>query len=127
MLPVEQPSSSANQLAAAAPTEPLKLPYNLLALNLLQLLTILLTCLAKNSPSIKASEASVERMGNTVDAFTSRGNDIIRCVLINGCYRENRRCRVNYFHSFGQITLKFGRYGQHQADYVSMIKPLTRL
>lgn len=77
MLPAEQTKDLACQYAAA-PVEPPKLPYNLLGINLLQLLTVLLTCLAKNSPSTKASEASMERMGNTVDAFTSRGNDIIR-------------------------------------------------
>ena len=73
MLPTEQATNN-----NALTTEPPKLPHNLLSINLLQLLTIILTCLAKNSPSTKSSEASLERMSNTVDTFTSRGNDIIR-------------------------------------------------
>lgn len=75
MLPTDQPTDTS---ALTGNPEPHKLPYNLLAINLLQLLAILLTCLAKNSPSTKSSEASIERMGNTVDTFTSRGNDVIR-------------------------------------------------
>ncbi|XP_060557180.1 S phase cyclin A-associated protein in the endoplasmic reticulum-like isoform X3 [Ruditapes philippinarum] len=79
MMPTEQATSS-----NALTTEPPKLPHNLLSINLLQLLTIILTCLAKNSPSTKSSEASLERMSNTVDTFTSRGNDILSYIISVG-------------------------------------------
>ena len=85
MLPTEQNGGTDSDGQYLQPTEPPKLPYNLLGISLLQLVTVILTCLAKNSPSIKASEASMERMGNTVDAFTSRGNDIIRYVVCLAC------------------------------------------
>lgn len=81
MLPADQPT---NNNALTVNPEPPKLPYNLLAINILQLLAIILTCLAKNSPSTKSSEASQERMGNTIDAFTSRGNDIISYIISVG-------------------------------------------
>ena len=80
LLPAEQlrPSSAGSASeSTSSPPDP-KLPYNVLALHLMQLLSTILSCLAKNSPATKSSEASIERMGNTVDTFTSRGNDIIR-------------------------------------------------
>ncbi|KAL4227984.1 hypothetical protein ACF0H5_013422 [Mactra antiquata] len=80
-LPTEQ---ATNNNAYTANPEPPKIPYNLLGINLLQLLAVILTCLAKNSPSTKSSEASLERMSNTVDAFTSRGNDIISYIISVG-------------------------------------------
>ncbi|XP_052278081.1 S phase cyclin A-associated protein in the endoplasmic reticulum-like isoform X2 [Dreissena polymorpha] len=83
MLPADS-SNSAPPLLDAPPPVPPKLPYNLLGISLLQLLTIMLSCLAKNSPSTKSSEASLERMSNTVDAFTSRGNDIISYIVSVG-------------------------------------------
>ncbi|WAR00339.1 SCAPE-like protein, partial [Mya arenaria] len=64
--------------------EPPTLPYNLLGLSLQQLLTVILNCLAKNSPNTKSSEASLVRMSNTTDAFTSRGNDIISFIISVG-------------------------------------------
>ena len=73
MLPTDQIS-----IESQSGTDLPKLPHNLLAINLMQLITTILSCLAKNSPSLKSSDASQERMSKTIDAFTSRGNDVIR-------------------------------------------------
>lgn len=55
-----------------------KLPYDAFALSLMQLMSTVLSCLAKNSPLSNVSEASAERMSGTVDTVSSRGNDLIR-------------------------------------------------
>lgn len=54
------------------------LPFDPVCSGLMQVLSTVLSCLAKNNPASNCSEASSERMSGTGDAFTNRGNDIIR-------------------------------------------------
>ncbi|KAJ8318369.1 hypothetical protein KUTeg_003460 [Tegillarca granosa] len=82
LLPDEQSrpgsASSGSQQTSSVNSSSGKLPYDTMAVSLLQLLATILSCLAKYNPAINCSEASVERMTGTGDAFTSRGNDVIR-------------------------------------------------
>ncbi|XP_036365773.1 S phase cyclin A-associated protein in the endoplasmic reticulum isoform X3 [Octopus sinensis] len=55
-----------------------KLPSDSLSISLMQLISSILSCLAKNNPLSNSSEASVERMSSSGDAFLNRGNDLIR-------------------------------------------------
>ncbi|XP_056020838.1 S phase cyclin A-associated protein in the endoplasmic reticulum-like isoform X2 [Ostrea edulis] len=61
-----------------------KLPYDAFALSLMQLMSTVLSCLAKNSPLSNVSEASAERMSGTVDTVSSRGNDLISYIVSVG-------------------------------------------
>lgn len=54
------------------------LPFDPVCSGLMQILSTVLSCLAKNNPSSNCSEASSERMSGTGDAFANRGNDLIR-------------------------------------------------
>ena len=55
---------------------------------LLQLLVVVLSCLAKNNPTVNVSDASAERMssimGSGRDAFSTRANDIVSYVISVG-------------------------------------------
>ena len=77
MMPDDQNLSS----TSSNNSQPTSLPYDSAAVSLLQLLSTILSCLAKHNPSINSSEASMERMSSTGDAFMNRGNDMIRYVL----------------------------------------------
>ncbi|XP_062612464.1 S phase cyclin A-associated protein in the endoplasmic reticulum-like isoform X2 [Saccostrea cucullata] len=61
-----------------------KLPYDALALSLMQLMSTVLSCLAKNNPASNVSEASAERMSGTVDTVSSRANDLISYIVSVG-------------------------------------------
>ncbi|KAK3584862.1 hypothetical protein CHS0354_027613 [Potamilus streckersoni] len=82
MVPQETPvqSGSAGLPGVGSP----KLPTNSVAVSLIQLLSSILSCLAKHNPMSNSSDASVERMGNTTDAFTSRGSDVISYIISVG-------------------------------------------
>ncbi|KAH9488551.1 hypothetical protein Btru_061807, partial [Bulinus truncatus] len=60
------------------------LPYDPVCSGLMQILSTVLSCLAKNNPSSNCSEASSERMSGTGDAFTFRGNDLISYIISVG-------------------------------------------
>ena len=61
----------------------LRLPCDTVASALLQLLVAVLACLARNNPTLNASDASAERMSSSGrDAFTTRANDIVRCASV---------------------------------------------
>ena len=55
-----------------------QLTFDPLGSALMQLIASILTCLAKHNPSLISSEASLERMSSSGDAFMNRVNDIIR-------------------------------------------------
>lgn len=74
MMPNDQNLSS----LSSSSSQPASLPYDAVAVSTLQLVSTVLSCLAKHNPSINSSEASMERMSGTGDAFMSRGNDMIR-------------------------------------------------
>ena len=57
-----------------------RLPFDLISTSLMQFLATILLCLAKNNPTMNASEASAERMSGSGDAYMNRGNDIIRLL-----------------------------------------------
>lgn len=61
-----------------------KLPSDSLSVGLMQLISSILSCLAKNNPLSNSSEASVERMSSSGDAFLNRGNDLISYVISVG-------------------------------------------
>ncbi|CAI9733996.1 phase cyclin A-associated in the endoplasmic reticulum-like isoform X1 [Octopus vulgaris] len=61
-----------------------KLPSDSLSISLMQLISSILSCLAKNNPLSNSSEASVERMSSSGDAFLNRGNDLISYVISVG-------------------------------------------
>ncbi|XP_048254024.1 S phase cyclin A-associated protein in the endoplasmic reticulum-like [Haliotis rufescens] len=61
-----------------------KLPYDPLAASLMQVVASVLSCLAKNNPTLHSSEASLERMSSSGDAFANRGNDIISYIISVG-------------------------------------------
>ncbi|XP_033749375.1 S phase cyclin A-associated protein in the endoplasmic reticulum-like isoform X2 [Pecten maximus] len=61
-----------------------KLPFDLIAVSLMQLLSSILNCLAKYGPTAKCSEASAERMSSSGDPFTIRGNDVISYIISVG-------------------------------------------
>ncbi|KAL5005177.1 hypothetical protein ScPMuIL_018633 [Solemya velum] len=60
------------------------LPHDPVATVLMQLIACILSCLAKNNPLLNCSEASVERMSGSGDAFVNRGNDVISYVISSG-------------------------------------------
>ncbi|KAK7009489.1 S phase cyclin A-associated protein in the endoplasmic reticulum-like isoform X1 [Biomphalaria glabrata] len=60
------------------------LPFDPVCSGLMQILSTVLSCLAKNNPSSNCSEASSERMSGTGDAFANRGNDLISYIISVG-------------------------------------------
>ncbi|XP_060063771.1 S phase cyclin A-associated protein in the endoplasmic reticulum-like [Ylistrum balloti] len=87
LLPEEQkrPASgfSGTNLSSGS-SGPCKLPFDLVAVSLMQLLSSILNCLAKYGPTAKCSEASAERMSSSGDPFTIRGNDVISYIISVG-------------------------------------------
>ncbi|XP_069138019.1 S phase cyclin A-associated protein in the endoplasmic reticulum-like isoform X2 [Argopecten irradians] len=88
LLPDEQkrPSSglSGTNLSSGSSGGPCKLPFDLVAVSLMQLLSSILNCLAKYGPTAKCSEAAAERMSSSGDPFTIRGNDVISYIISVG-------------------------------------------
>ncbi|CAC5420269.1 S phase cyclin A-associated protein in the endoplasmic reticulum [Mytilus coruscus] len=80
MMPNDQNLSS----MSSSSSQPASLPYDSVAVSTLQLVSTVLSCLAKHNPSINSSEASMERMSGTGDAFMSRGNDMISYMISVG-------------------------------------------
>ncbi|XP_076101540.1 S phase cyclin A-associated protein in the endoplasmic reticulum-like isoform X1 [Mytilus galloprovincialis] len=80
MMPNDQNLSS----LSSSSSQPASLPYDAVAVSTLQLVSTVLSCLAKHNPSINSSEASMERMSGTGDAFMSRGNDMISYMISVG-------------------------------------------
>ncbi|ESO94542.1 hypothetical protein LOTGIDRAFT_215534 [Lottia gigantea] len=68
-----------------------KLPSDPVAGNLMQLIATILTRLAKNNPSTTCSEASLERMSSSGDAFLNRGNDFISYLISVGIIDKLRQ------------------------------------
>ncbi|XP_041368971.1 S phase cyclin A-associated protein in the endoplasmic reticulum-like [Gigantopelta aegis] len=62
----------------------MKMSHDPLAASLMQVITCVLTCLAKNNPTLHSSEASMERMSSSGDAFASRANDFISYIICIG-------------------------------------------
>ncbi|XP_021362165.1 S phase cyclin A-associated protein in the endoplasmic reticulum-like isoform X2 [Mizuhopecten yessoensis] len=87
LLPEEQkrPASgySGTNLSSSS-SGPSKLPCDLVAVSLMQLLSSILNCLAKYGPTAKCSEAAAERMSSSGDPFTIRGNDVISYIISVG-------------------------------------------
>ena len=54
------------------------LPYDPIGSALMQTVSTILTCLARNNPATRSSEASAERMTMSGDSFLNRANDNIR-------------------------------------------------
>lgn len=92
LLPDTQPRPGSGQSAVSSLsgasttscTNGSRLPYDPLAVSLMQLLATVLSCLAKHSPASNVSEASAERMSGTVDTVSSRSNDLISYVVSVG-------------------------------------------
>ncbi|KAK3096644.1 hypothetical protein FSP39_001987 [Pinctada imbricata] len=84
MLPDDpsRPSSANTSTSLSGASQSNKLPYDVVALSLLQLMSTILSCLAKNNPVYNSSEASAERMTVTgADGVTVRGNDLISYII----------------------------------------------
>ncbi|GFR79611.1 S phase cyclin A-associated protein in the endoplasmic reticulum-like isoform X2 [Elysia marginata] len=77
-IPSATRGGSSNSSTTSDCGEPNQLPFDPVCCSLMQVLGMVLTCLAKNNPASNCSEASAERMTATGDAFMNRGNDIIR-------------------------------------------------
>ncbi|XP_078316158.1 S phase cyclin A-associated protein in the endoplasmic reticulum-like isoform X2 [Crassostrea virginica] len=86
LLPDPKPRPGSGQSAGSSSTTGggNKLPYDALVVSLMQLLSTVLSCLAKHKPSVNVSEASAERMSGTVDTVSSRSNDLISYVVSVG-------------------------------------------
>ncbi|CAL1531856.1 unnamed protein product [Lymnaea stagnalis] len=86
---IGRPSSAVSGSGASSSSENnsgeyTSLPFDPVCSGLMQVLSTVLSCLAKNNPAINCSEASSERMSATGDAFTNRGNDIISYIISVG-------------------------------------------
>ncbi|XP_059161498.1 S phase cyclin A-associated protein in the endoplasmic reticulum-like isoform X2 [Physella acuta] len=76
--------SGASSSSENSTTDTNSLPFDPVCSGLMQVLSTVLSCLAKNNPASNCSEASSERMSGTGDAFTNRGNDIISYIISVG-------------------------------------------